>query len=79
MIPTEPILYTKKALIISIPTNDAGQLHHDLLKAFSAIFKQQLIHPLENPADADAVASLADLHQALLPTASQLEKILDPA
>lgn len=75
---TEPVLYTKKALIISIPTNDAAELHSQLLKAIPAIFKEQLLHPIECRDDADAVASLADLQKALLPTAAQLGKILDP-
>lgn len=75
---TGPILHGKKELIISIPTNDPAELHHQLLKAISVVLKQGLINPLETPEEADAVATLAQLHTALLPTPAQLERIFTP-
>lgn len=61
-------------IIINIPTNCPAQLRAQLLIAFAAVFKHCLIHPIENMKEAEAVASLAELHKCLLPTEEQLEE-----
>lgn len=70
-----PVRQTPDALLISIPTNDPGELREQLLKAITVVFKHTASHPIENKKEAELLTCLADLQNSLLPTASELKKL----
>jgi hypothetical protein len=72
------VIYGEDFLQINIATKTPGHTHQQLLTGITAVLKHCIINPVENAKEAEAIATLANLQQALLPAANDLEKLYQP-